>query len=59
MVFVADRHTNSMRPLSRYNDSNKHTSKAQDPSTSLENAETAYIDILRRLNERSHRADDI
>lgn len=46
-----------MRPVSIY-DSKKHTSKAQDPSTSLENAETAYIDMqMSRLADVTERID--
>ena len=47
-----------MRPVSIYNDSKKHTSKAQDPSASLENAETAYIDMqMSRLADVTERID--
>ena len=55
---VADEHTNPMRPVSIYNESKKHTSTAQDPMTSLENAETAYIDMqMSRLADVTERID--
>lgn len=48
----------TMRPVSIYNDSKKHTSTAQNPLTSLENAETAYIDMqMSRLADVTERID--
>ena len=47
-----------MRPVSICNDFNKHTSVAQHTLTSLENAETAYIDMqMSRLADVTERID--